>query len=143
MTFPGGVTAPASVLSAQRLTATVPATAGNGILTVNQNGSASNGVAFRRASFTVGVDPLRSYEQAEYGHLTPMITPRFGASTVVGEKYVWVIGGFDGTLGNNLVEQALINADGTIGGFTKTAPLTVDRYYPSAVRIGKIGRAHV
>ena len=136
VTFPGGVTAPATVISSQRLTATVPATAGNGVLTVNQNGSASNSVAFRRASFAVGVDPMRNYEQAEYGHLTPMITPRFGTSAVVGDKYVWVIGGFDSTTGNNIVEQALINADGTIGGFTATAPLVVGRYHQSAVRIG-------
>ncbi len=135
VTFPGGVNVPATVISPERLSAVVPATAGNGILTVSQNGSSSNGWAFRRASFTVGVNPARAYEQAEYGYLTPPVTARFGASAVVGDKYVWVLGGFDGA-GHNVVEQALINADGTLGAFTMTPSLTLDRYYHSSVRIG-------
>jgi hypothetical protein len=135
--FPGGATAPATVISPERLLVTVPTAAGNGTLSVVQNGNSSNAMAFRRASFAVGVNPTRAnYEQAEYGYLTPSITPRFGAGAVVGDKYVWVLGGFDGTTNNNIVEQALINADGTLGAWKSMGKLTVDRYYPSAQRIG-------
>ncbi|HEY2749426.1 MAG TPA: hypothetical protein VGL86_32630 [Polyangia bacterium] len=135
--FPGNVAVAATILSAERLTVTVPATAGTGAVTVLQNGNSSNAMPFRRASFNVGVHPLRaSFEQAEYGHLMPSITPRFGATAVVGDKYVWVLGGWDGNGVNTIVEQARINADGTLGAFTMTPSLSSGRVFPSGVRIG-------
>ena len=136
--FPGNVAVAATVLSPERLTVTVPATAGTGAVTVLQNGNSSNAMPFRRTSFNVGVNPLRaSFEQAEYGHLIPSITPRFGATAVVGDKYVWVLGGWDNSSGNDaLVEQARINADGTLGTFTMRPSLSSGRVFPSGVRIG-------
>ncbi len=125
--FPGGVTATASVRGVGRVDVVVPAGCTAGDLTVTSSGMTSNALAFRRASFALGVGRWQGTYDQGGGARSPtnLVNPRFGASVVTVGNNVYVIGGFDAA--NNAlasVERATIHADGTLGPFELlTAPL--------------------
>jgi hypothetical protein len=137
VTFPGGATATATVLGANRATVKVPATAGEGALSVSSGFAAAGSLPFRRSPYTIDVQPFRGYyEQVDYAHqLAPLGQTRYWTTAVAGDKYVYVIGG-EGAAGDS-VELALINADGSLGGFTKSPNLmTTKRGYAAAIILG-------
>ncbi len=148
VTFPGSQPIPAMVLGRTRIEAVVPSTATAGNLTVTSGGvPSSNPVAFRSATFGLGVLPFRSrYEQFEYARQTPQLrSARQGAVSINTGTYLYVIGGAQAN-GTPLatVERALINADGTLGAFNTMPPannLNTPRAYAALVTLG--GRAYV
>jgi len=117
--FPGGTSVDATVLGLHRATATVPASASEGDLTVTACGSTLGPLRFRRASFAPALGRFSAaYDQTNGGHQSPtLITARSGHTSTVTGHHVYVVGGVgsDGALDN--VEQARTNADGTLGPF--------------------------
>lgn len=119
--FPGGTSVPATVLGPHRATTTVPALATAGDLTVTACGSTVGPLPFRRPSFATGLGVFESsFDQAGNAQQSVTLTvARDGhTSTVVGH-HLYVLGGAgsDGSL--NSVEQASINADGSLGPFAR------------------------
>ncbi len=56
-----------------------------------------------------------------------MNLPRAGFAAVAISGWVYAVGGYTDNGVTNTVEKALINADGTLGKWTFTTPLTVPR----------------
>jgi N-acetylneuraminic acid mutarotase len=118
--FPGGVTQAANVLGEHRATVVVPMTASAGDLTVTTGGVTVGPLRFRRASFGLGLQPFRSrYEQVDSARQSPVLqVARSSATTVVLGRWLYVIGGDDGSGATNSVERASVNADGTLSAFS-------------------------
>lgn len=116
VTFPGGARAEATLVGAHRLTVVVPAAASAGDLTVDTCGATLGPVAFRRASFTLGLAGFTRFpDQAAGGRLaTRPATPRDAHVSAVFGDSLYVIGGNGKTGALDSVERALINADGSL-----------------------------
>ncbi|HEY1814520.1 MAG TPA: hypothetical protein VGG74_19340 [Kofleriaceae bacterium] len=140
VTFPGGATATATVLGTNRASVVVPDAATAGALSVTSAGTPLGAVPFRRASFALGPQLFEPYEQTT-GARAGVVLAQGGYSptvTVIGH-YAYVIGGGDAVAGTttNVVQRAVINADGTIGAFTILATtLQTARAGHGAVVIG-------
>jgi hypothetical protein len=127
VTFPGGATASATVLGTNRATAVVPSGATAGALTVS--GTAGQ-VAFRRASFGLGLQPFRETEaQATAGRELPSLpTPMVGHASVVVGNGLYVFGNIATGAPSAAVLRATIDADGslepfvTVGGVALASP---------------------
>ena len=116
----------------------MPATATAGPLTVTDGGSTLGPIAFRRASFALGLQPFWNAGQESYARQDPQleIGRYFPTSAVIG-NYVYIIGGHGGATQLASVERALINADGTVGQFADTGkPLQTARYLHSSIVVG-------
>jgi hypothetical protein len=137
--FPGGATAPATVMSSSRISAVVPPSAGSGLISVTTNRVTTGGLAFTHATYVIAPSSLRTmYEQADYARQTPTIkTGGWGGGLVVTDTRVWHIGGGNasgGALGG--VEEALIDADGSLRDFTSLGSLVHARALVTATRVG-------
>ena len=138
VTFPGGDVANATVIGPNRASVVVPPTAGEGLLSVTTGGAVTRALPFRRASFVLGLGTFRNaYEQADYARQMPPLNT-WGAAAASDGRHLWILGGtYQSEDGTANVAQALIDADGTLTGFTQlTTQLTVKRALLSAVRIG-------
>ncbi|MGE3544878.1 MAG: hypothetical protein AB7L28_13145 [Kofleriaceae bacterium] len=117
--FPGGVVVQATIVGGHRATAVVPDAARQGRLTVD---GIAGSVPFHAASFELalqGAGFQASYHQADGARTAPSFAvPRAGTGCVVAGRYVYAIGGHNGSASLGTVERALINADGTLGAFT-------------------------
>ncbi len=134
--FPGGVEVDATVLGPNRLSVVVPPGSGEGQLHVTTAGGTTRDVGFRRIGFTVDVQPWNeSYPQVEYGReASATENYRAYAAPLVTERFVWLFGGFDDAVG---MERAMVNADGTLGRFSRqSVGLVTGREEAAAVRIG-------
>jgi N-acetylneuraminic acid mutarotase len=123
VSFPGGSSAAATVLGANRASITVPGSVTGGLLTVSSGGSSSS-LPFRRPDFALGLASFGpNYEQAGHARQMPALgTARSGTSAVIGGKWLYVVGGFNGGALDS-VERALVNADGTLGAFSAAGTL--------------------
>lgn len=66
-----------------------------------------------------------------------LTTPRAGAAVVTANGYLYALGGVDGRRFLKTVEYAPIRADGTLGPWNLTAPLTEERgFFDAVVRDG-------
>lgn len=142
VTFPGVMDSmPATVLGPGRIAVSVPSNTTAGALRVNTEGAtATSPVRFRRASFSLGLQPFRArYEQADYARQTPSLTTaRVHAATFQSGLWLYLLGGADASGAPlNSIERAMINADGTLGAFqTTSATLGAQREGAAAVRVG-------
>jgi N-acetylneuraminic acid mutarotase len=124
--FPGSAPVAATVLGSHRVRASVPASASAGDLTVTTCGSTVGPLAFRRATFTLGLGMFEArFDQAGSAQQdVRLVTPRNShTSTVVG-RYLYVLGGAGGNGALNTIEQARLNADGSLGPFA-TVPVSL------------------
>ena len=141
VTFPGGTKATATLLGPNRATVVVPSDAGEGQMSIVSNHSPAVTLPFRRTTYTVEIQNFRqSYEQVSYARQMPQMSEgRFWTAAVAGDKYVYVLGGTTSVSGDSgvSVEQAMINADGTLGAM-RLSPnkLTTAHADAPAVRIG-------
>ena len=137
--FPGGVSVAAVVLGPHRATVTVPATATAGDLTVNACDATLGPIPFRRASFAVGLGSFEStLEQSTGARQTPtLVTSRAGNSVALVGHSLYVMGGVGSAGDLGTVEQASVNADGSLGTFANSASaLVTARHGHSSVVIG-------
>jgi hypothetical protein len=137
--FPGGATVQATIIGPHRATAIVPAAASTGGLVAMSGGSTAP-VAFRRASFGLGLQPFQQFDDQTNGAraMPSLVAGRRYAMTVVAKSSIYVVGGTDATGGRSDVERAVIAADGSVGPFATVvgSSLTMPRYYAEAVVIG-------
>jgi N-acetylneuraminic acid mutarotase len=117
--FPGDTSVQATLLGLHRATALVPASATEGALTITTCGSTVGSLPFRRASFAPELGVFEaSLDQADGAQLSASLATARDShtSTVIG-RYLYALGGIgtSGPLSN--VEQASINADGSLGPF--------------------------
>ncbi len=137
--FPSGAKVAANVLGANRATVVVPAGAGEGVLSVTTNGVTTPGLPFRSPTFAIGLQPFHhTYPQANYGRQFPALAVFRSRGAIVNTgQYLFVLGGENNTPEASSVEQAPINADGTIGTFAaSTNGLTTARTDPAAIQVG-------
>ena len=115
--FPGGTSSPATVLGRHRATVTVPASATAGDLTVTACGLTIGPLPFRRASFPTGLGMFQAnFDQASGAQQVPrLVTARDSHTATVIGGYLYILGGVGGDGSLNSIEQARINADGTLG----------------------------
>jgi hypothetical protein len=133
--FPGAAAQAVTVLGPHRATTMVPAAATAGDLTLTTAGTTVGPLPFRRVPFALGIGPFfANCEQANYGRLmSALTTPRTGASAVVTGPDLYLIGGD----ANATIERALVNADGSLGGFVDAGiALTTSRTGASTVIVG-------
>ena len=64
---------------------------------------------------------------------TSFTTTRYGHTSVVYNGYLYMIGGWSGSLYLSDVQYATINGDGTIGSWTATTSFTTARYFHTSV----------
>ncbi len=126
VSFPGGVTAQATLLDGgtNRATVTVPIGATTGVITV---GDAS--VPFRTTTFlpTLG-DFSDQFDQADYAREMPALGANLdGAATAVIGDRLYVIGGETAGTATSAIEVATINADGTLGPFSAYGNTLIDQ----------------
>jgi len=138
--FPGGTSAPATVLGPHRATIIVPASATAGDLTITTCGSTVGPVPFRRASFQMGLGMFGAeLDQASGAHqMTKLVTARDSHTATVIGGHLYIVGGVGSGGSLNSVEAAVINADGTLGPFTIAGDVTLAtaRQAHTAVAIG-------
>ena len=117
--FPGGAPVVATVLGPHRATATVPASAATGNLTISGCGTTTGSIPFRRASFAPGLGMFQSsFDQGDGAQqTTTLVTTRSGHTSQVTGSSVFVLGGTDGRGDLSSVERAGINADGSLAPF--------------------------
>ena len=141
VTFPGGTKATATLLGPDRATVVVPSDAGEGQMAIVSNHSPAVSLPFRRTTYAVEVQSFRqSYEQVSYARQMPQMSEgRFWTAAVAGDRYVYVLGGTTSVTADSgvSVEEAMINADGTLGAM-RLSPnkMTTTHAYAPAVRIG-------
>lgn len=136
VSFPGGATATATVLGANRATVIVPPLATEGLLSVTAAGSTPPSLPFRRATFAISVGNFRTaYEQAEVAQqLGPLPSANFWMATVATTRWVWLFGG---NAKADSIVAARVNADGAIGGLKElSTKMTTTREGAAALRIG-------
>ena len=130
--FPGQTTfAPPLAIGSGRLLVSVPADATIGELTVSTNGQMLT-APFRLASFELGLTSFRrDYAQVDVARQMPRLTaPRDGATSVVVRGSLYMIGG----AGQQSIDRARIEADGTLGAFTTVgAALSTARMSASSI----------
>lgn len=139
VTFPGGATASATVLGAHRATVTVPAAATAGTLSATIGSTSFGSLAFRRASFGLGLQPFEQFDDQTNGarQMPALVTARNSFATVVAGGRVYVMGGNNASGGLSTVESAPIRGDGSLGLFqAASVQLTAPRYYDRGVVIG-------
>lgn len=141
VSFPGAPGVTATVLGPNRISVAVPTTAGMGTLTVATGEGTTRALAFRRPSFSIGAQPFEQYyPQSDYARAMPVLnTGRGGAAVLSDGAHVYVVGGESGVSDSGLqtIEQALIDADGTVGAMvTSMSSLAQGRSEAAAVRIG-------
>ncbi|MBM3269719.1 MAG: hypothetical protein FJZ01_18970 [Candidatus Sericytochromatia bacterium] len=127
VTFPGNQTVAADVLGPGRAKVAVPAGATAGNLTITTGGTSSAPLAFRAPTFSLGLGTLfgRHYDQADIGRQWPALqTARAGLGGAVIGRYVYAIGGTDGTLLTS-VERAVVDAAGNLGPFEAVSGVTL------------------
>lgn len=136
--FPGGEAITATAIGSHRAQVAVPSSATAGDLTVSACGATLGPLSFRRASFALGLQPFSSnYEQTAGARQFPALTtPRDSHTSIVVGSYLYVVGGRGSAGSLNSVEQALVNADGTLGAFGVANSLTTARQSHSSVVIG-------
>lgn len=117
--FPGGAAVAATVLGPHRASVRVPATATTGELTVTTCGATIGSLPFRRASFSLGIGPFAAnFEQTSGARQFPsLVTPRDSHTSALIGRYLYLVGGVGPNGSLNSVEQAMVNADGTLGQF--------------------------
>jgi hypothetical protein len=140
VTFPGGAQASATLLGPNRATVVVPTTATTGMLTVTSGGTALPPLPFHTASFTLGLESFAATYQQASG--TAMQAPALatagdGSTVAVAGTALYVIGGLSASGTLDTVEQATVNADGTLGAFANLGvTLATPRAFHSSVVIG-------
>jgi len=139
--FPGGASAPATILGQHRATVTVPATATSGDLTVTVSGTPVGPASFRRASFGLGLQHFQQFDDQTNGprQMSALVTGRRNVMSAVIGGSMYVLGGITGaTTGLATVERATINADGSLRPFATVngVTLSLPRYYSDSVVIG-------
>jgi hypothetical protein len=125
--FPGGTSVAATLLGPHRASVRVPATATEGDLTVTTCGSTLGTLSFRRASFALGLGKFVDvYDQAAVARQYPrLVVPRDSHTTTVIGNHLYVAGGAGRSGSLDSVEQALVNADGTIGRLAVVPDVTL------------------
>lgn len=136
--FPGGVDVPATTVGPHRSTVVVPVGATAGSLAITSAGVRAGDVPFRRASFTLGLQPFQeAYAQTHGGMQTPRLQQgRANATAIVVRDRLYVVGGGGANGIAPRLESARINADGTLGPFTDSRDLVIPRYAPAVVTVG-------
>jgi len=137
--FPGAAgPVAATVVGPGRLEAVVPRTATGGDLYVAVSGVQTNRLPFRRTTFGLGLQTFRrEYEQTGTAReMTALAAARTRAASVHTDRWVYVLGGSDGSTSLNTIERAMVNADGTLFGFAAAGTLGEHREAASAVRVG-------
>jgi hypothetical protein len=117
--FPGGAMVAATVLGPHRASVRVPATATAGELTVTTCDATLGPLPFRRAPFPLGVGSFTEhFEQTAGARQFPtLVTPRDTHTSALIGRYLYIIGGVGANGSLSSVEQAMVNADGTLGQF--------------------------
>jgi hypothetical protein len=137
--FPGGTSVAATVLGPHRATVTVPAAATAGDLTVNVCGLTVGPLPFRRVSFRMGLGNFEgTLEQSTGARQTPkLVTPRASHTAAMIGHELYIMGGVGSVGALTSIEQASLNADGSLGEFTASAAkLTTARHGHTSVVIG-------
>ena len=93
--FPGGTSVAATVLGPHRARVAVPMSATEGSLTITSCGSTIGSLAFRRASFALGIGRFEAnFEQTDGAQQSAALSvPRESYSSVVTGNHLYVIGG--------------------------------------------------
>lgn len=118
--FPGdGQLRDATVLGTTRAVVTVPSSATAGDLSLRIGGTPTRSLPFRRVTFALGLLPFRrSYEQTNFARQMAALTEgRAGHALITTRSYVYAVGGRSSMGVLERVEQAMINADGTLAPF--------------------------
>lgn len=125
--FPGDTAATATLLGPNRAKARVPALAAEGDLTVTTCGSILGPVPFRRASFATGLGmfDIRLDQAGGAQQNVRLVAGRDSHSTAKLGHFLYVLGGTNGSGSLNSVEQARLNADGSLGPFTTISGLSL------------------
>ena len=142
--FGGGTKVSGTVLGTHRASFVVPAAGDGSIITVSTGGGTVGSLAFRRASFPLGVGAFQSrFEQTNVARYTALEIGRSQFSQAVIGSFVYLIGGNvtqgPGSSGpTTTVSRATIDAEGTISPFTNVASvaLTSKRDGSAAVVVG-------
>lgn len=121
--LPGAAPRPATVIGLHRATVVVPADATSGDLTVTACNATLGPLPFRHVTFVVGVaNPGAMFDQSSIARQTPKLSAaRASSAATVAGRYVYVIGGADSSGSLASVEQAMINADGSLMAFSRYA----------------------
>jgi hypothetical protein len=113
--FPGGATATMNALSAHRASVVVPVNSGLGNLALDA--TPDSHVVFHAHDYQLGFQKIEPYEQTDTARQQGLLAePVYGHGSVTIGKYVYVIGGNNGTFSTH-VQRATLNADGTLGNF--------------------------
>jgi len=113
--FPGGTTATMTALSAHRATVVVPAATTVGNLALD--GGPNSHVIFHSHDYQLGFQKIEPYEQTDTARQPGLLAEAvYGHGSVTIGKYVYVIGGYNGTFSTH-VQRATLDADGTLGNF--------------------------
>jgi len=138
--FPGGETAPLTLLGPHRARVVVPASATGGELTMMFEGAVVGTAPFRRISFTPTFARFETKDHQAAGARqdTSLAQLRSGATATVVGRWLYVIGGADAGAARNTVERAAMYPDGTLGRFAivPAVTLTTARSRHQAVTIG-------
>jgi hypothetical protein len=142
VSFPGGASAPATVLGPHRATAVVPAAATVGDLTITSGGMTVGPVGFRRVAFQLGLQRFQSFDDQSNGAraMPSLVTGRNATdqTVIAAHGFVYVVGGNDpANQPLSTIERARINVDGSLGSFAALpAMLTRPRQSAAAVMVG-------
>lgn len=113
--FPGGATATMNALSAHRASVVVPFGAELGHLALQA--TPDSHVMFHAHDYQLGFQKFEPYEQTDTARQPGLLAEGVhGHGSVTIGKYVYVIGGYNGTFSTH-VQRATLNADGTLGNF--------------------------
>lgn len=105
---------------------------------VKKSGSAAYVIGGHDQSRGVGItdvewSPLNSPEMRDWKATQPLLTGRYGLSTVAHGDYLYALGGLTGLEYLDSVEKSKVNADGQLSAWQMTTPLDVPRAMFSAV----------
>jgi hypothetical protein len=139
--FPGGGVATATILGPNRATAVVPASATEGSLIVRTGGGPLPALRFRGVQFRPALGAPQTELSQEDGVARALPSLVSYASYAVVGRYLYAFGGRGAGTIADTVSRAVINLDGTIGGFEPVAGLRlaaprgggVTVVFPSAV----------
>jgi hypothetical protein len=113
--FPGGTTATMTALSTHRASVVVPPASTVGSLRLD--GGPNSHVIFHAHDYQLGFQKIEPYEQTDTARQPGLLAEAVhGHGSVTIGKYVYVIGGYNGTFSTR-VQRATLNADGTLGNF--------------------------
>lgn len=77
--------------------------------------------------------PMSSPEKREWKATQPLLTGRYGLSTVAHGDFIYALGGLTGLEYLDSVEKSKVNSDGNLSAWKKTTPLDVPRAMFSAI----------